>query len=72
MTAPNNISESPSPDSPSPEKIGDAAAPEVAPKKIGRPKGQPKTGGRKKPGPEPSGREARRFLEQNSGYLDLL
>lgn len=43
-----------------------------APKKPGRKPGCKKTGGRKKPGPEPSGREARKFLEQNSGYLDLL
>lgn len=43
-----------------------------APKKRGRKPGCVKTGGRKKPGPEPSGREARKYLEQNSGYLDLL
>ena len=41
-------------------------------RKPGRKKGCVKTGGRKKPGPEPSGREARKYLEQNSGYLDLL
>lgn len=84
MTAPNNISESPSPDSPAPENLKSVLAKSSSPKsktkstptkrKRGRKPGSPKVpgSGRKKPGPNPFGREGREYLAKNSGYLDLL
>ena len=47
---------------------------ESAPKKNkgGRPKGYPKTGGRKKTPRGSTGKEARLYLAENSGYLEVL